>query len=243
MYKPNVITLIGSTKFKDEFIKLNRLFTSQGCVVIHTPYFSHAEGEELSPELVKTLYDVGKKRISISSSVVVINKNGYIGESTRCELLYAKAIGVPVTYAYQNQATLNIAVNTSPNDNGDPYTKIYSGRQQGSTTMLIILAAMNNAYVVTQNMQQGRYFIDFAKEIGEEIPGIIVVDTKKEKFLTISSNRAESGSCDLDTLFGYGPVYIDDANVYPQVTELVKSYTPNVIGEVFKMEPLDMREI
>lgn len=96
-----VITLCGSTKFKDEFMKAQRDLTLQGNVVISVGMFGHADGEYqtvLTEEVKIMLDDMHKRKIDMAEEIFVINKNGYIGSSTRSEIDYALATGKKVTY-------------------------------------------------------------------------------------------------------------------------------------------------
>jgi hypothetical protein len=238
-----VITLIGSTKFKDEFLKLNKKLTRQGYVVVHTPYFSHAEGEELSDKLVNTLYRVGKVRIDNSQCVIVINKNGYIGESTRYEILYALLVGVPVIYQYQEYRTPNISVQRIEKHNVERL-QIYSGRQQGSTSMLILLAAMKNAYIVSLTIEEGKHLLRHARAMGEEIPGVLVVDEDRREFIRLTDTlSSKKGKSDIDRsdpipladLSSMGPLLIDNSNDREWGPDAIEART-DVIGEVFTLD-------
>ena len=44
----------------------------------------------LTDENKKLLDDIHKRKIDMSDEIYVINKGGYIGESTRFEIVYAK---------------------------------------------------------------------------------------------------------------------------------------------------------
>lgn len=99
--KYKVITLCGSTKFKDEFMKAQRDLTLQGNIVISVGLFGHADGEyqgELTEEIKIMLDDMHKRKIDIADEIFVINKNGYIGSSTRSEIEYAKFTGKKISY-------------------------------------------------------------------------------------------------------------------------------------------------
>lgn len=90
--KYKVITLCGSTKFKDEFLKVQKQLTLEGNIVISVGLFGHADGEYknvITPEIKVMLDDIHKRKIDISDEIYVINKNGYIGESTKGEIEYA----------------------------------------------------------------------------------------------------------------------------------------------------------
>lgn len=99
--KYKVITLCGSTKFKDEFMKAQRDLTLQKNIVVSVGLFGHADGEyqgELTEEAKIMLDDMHKRKIDMADEIFVINKNGYIGSSTKSEIEYAKSIGKKISY-------------------------------------------------------------------------------------------------------------------------------------------------
>jgi len=94
-----IVTLCGSTKFKDEFSKVQKELTLDGCIVISVGIFSQSgDGKVLTGELEKMLDDMHKKKIDMADEIFVINKNGYIGTSTKNEIKYAILKGKPVRY-------------------------------------------------------------------------------------------------------------------------------------------------
>ena len=96
-----IITLCGSTKFKDEFLKTQKDLTLKGYIVISVGLFGHSGDSEVwenmdEGTLTKTkemLDDMHKRKIDLSDEIFVINVGGYIGESTKSEIEYAKATG------------------------------------------------------------------------------------------------------------------------------------------------------
>lgn len=85
-----IITLCGSTKFKKEYELWNIVLTLSGHVVFSCALFSHVDKIEPS-RIDKAMLDVIHfKKIDLSDGIFVINKNGYIGESTEREIVYAK---------------------------------------------------------------------------------------------------------------------------------------------------------
>lgn len=96
--KFNVVTLCGSTKFKDEFLEMQRLLTLQGNIVLSVGLFGHADKEELSKEVKEMLDDMHKRKIDMSDEIYVINKGGYIGASTRSEIEYAESKELAICY-------------------------------------------------------------------------------------------------------------------------------------------------
>ena len=97
--KYKVITLCGSTKFKDEFlIELKRL-TLEGNIVISVWLFGHSGDDEVWTENIKKMLDdMHKRKIDMADEIFVINKNGYIGSSTKSEIEYALKTNKIVNY-------------------------------------------------------------------------------------------------------------------------------------------------
>ncbi len=101
-----VITLCGSTRFKNEFMEAQKELTLQGNIVISVGMFGHAGDSEVwenmdEGTLTRTkemLDDMHKRKIDMSDEIFVINVGGYIGESTKSEIEYAKAHGKVVRY-------------------------------------------------------------------------------------------------------------------------------------------------
>lgn len=88
--KYNVITLCGSVKFKDDFIKVKEKLTLDGNIVFMPNFFNNVKKEEISLEIKKMLDEMHKQKIDMSDEIYVINLGGYIGESTKNEIEYAK---------------------------------------------------------------------------------------------------------------------------------------------------------
>lgn len=100
--KEKVITLCGSTRYKDEFFAALENLTLAGNIVMLPGYFGHQEGAIPISEAVKeNLNALHKKKIDMSDAIYVINKDGYIGESTKSEITYAIAHGKEILY-YEN---------------------------------------------------------------------------------------------------------------------------------------------
>ena len=97
--KYKVITLCGSTKFKDEFLEAQKRLTLEGNIVISVGLFGHSGDNEVwSAGTKEMLDDMHKRKIDMADEIFVINKGGYIGSSTRSEIEYAKAKGKAVRY-------------------------------------------------------------------------------------------------------------------------------------------------
>lgn len=97
--KYKVITLCGSTRFKDAFMDTQKRLTLDGNIVISVGLFGHAGDEEVWTEGTKEMLDdMHKRKIDMADSIYVINVGGYIGESTKSEIEYAIAHGKSVEY-------------------------------------------------------------------------------------------------------------------------------------------------
>lgn len=99
--KYNVITLCGSIKFKAEFLRVQRELSLKGNIVISVGFFEQADGEfgkPITEEVKMMLGDMHKRKIDMADEIFVINKGGYIGESTKGEIEYAKKAGKRVNY-------------------------------------------------------------------------------------------------------------------------------------------------
>ena len=101
-----IITLCGSTRFKDQFIEEQKRLTLEGNIVISVGLFGHAGDQEVwdgmdEGTLSKTkemLDDMHKRKIDMADEIYVINVGGYIGDSTRSEIQYAEEHGKTVLY-------------------------------------------------------------------------------------------------------------------------------------------------
>ena len=94
-----VITLCGSTRFKEQFIETQKRLTLEGSIVISVGMFGHSGDEEVwNPGTKEMLDDMHKRKIDMADEIFVINVGGYIGESTRSEIAYAEKTGKKVNY-------------------------------------------------------------------------------------------------------------------------------------------------
>ena len=99
--KYKIITLCGSTRFKEEFISAQKRLTLEGNIVISVGLFGHSGDEEVwIDKTKKMLDDMHLRKIDLADEILVINPGGYIGESTSREIEYAKNTGKPVKYLF-----------------------------------------------------------------------------------------------------------------------------------------------
>lgn len=97
--KYKVITLCGSTRFKEEFIKAQKDLTLQGNIVISVGLFGHSGDDEVWSDNTKSMLDdMHKCKIDMADEIFVVNVDGYVGESTKSEIEYAECTGKTVRY-------------------------------------------------------------------------------------------------------------------------------------------------
>lgn len=96
-----IITLCGSTKFKDEYLDIAKKLALQGHCVLSVNLFAHADNIELTTEEKIRLDNAHKQKISLSDAIYVINKNQYIGESTYGEIDWAERMGKQIFFLEQ----------------------------------------------------------------------------------------------------------------------------------------------
>ena len=97
--KYKIITLCGSTKFKDDFISQQKRLTLEGNIVISVGLFGHSGDDEVWSEDTKLMLDdMHKRKIDLADEIFVVNVDGYVGSSTKSEIEYAIKSGQKVTY-------------------------------------------------------------------------------------------------------------------------------------------------
>lgn len=97
--KMTVITLCGSTRFKEQFLEQQKRLTLEGNVVISVGLFGHSGDEEVwKPGMKEMLDKMHLQKIDMADEIFVINVGGYIGESTKREIAHAEQTGKPVRY-------------------------------------------------------------------------------------------------------------------------------------------------
>src|SRR5262249_44184368 len=101
--KPTIITLCGSTRFKDAINATNARLTLAGHLVISLGVFGHTDMPDQDwttggTAIKASLDELHKRKIDLADKVFVANVGGYIGESTRSEIAYAERLGKPIEY-------------------------------------------------------------------------------------------------------------------------------------------------
>lgn len=87
-----IVTLCGSTRYKDEFMKVAERLTLEGNVVLGPCVFTKSPDSntiEPSDDMLQRLEEVHFAKIDMSDEIFVVNKDGYIGDGTLKEIQYA----------------------------------------------------------------------------------------------------------------------------------------------------------
>lgn len=96
------LTLCGSTRFRDEYELWNKRLSLAGFLVYSVAGFMHS-GDTFTDEEKARLDQIHLAKIDHSHAIVVLNVNGYIGDSTRREIAHAESSGKAVYYLYGDQ--------------------------------------------------------------------------------------------------------------------------------------------
>jgi hypothetical protein len=109
--QPHKVVLCGSTRFSDTFREANLRETLAGKIVLTIGCDMHTDAElfaDKTPEQLAAikadLDELHKRKIDLADECLVLNVGGYIGASTRSEIVYAAAAGKPVRYLEPDSA-------------------------------------------------------------------------------------------------------------------------------------------
>ncbi len=92
-----IITICGSLKFKDEMMIVAEKMALEGNCIL-TPIYPVLENYERTDEQLMKLKEEHFKRIELSDTILVVNVNNYIGNSTNLEIEYAQKLGKEILY-------------------------------------------------------------------------------------------------------------------------------------------------
>ncbi|HRD60367.1 MAG TPA: hypothetical protein PLZ93_21630 [Nocardioides sp.] len=100
--RPRIVVLCGSTRYFEEFQRQNLRLTLEGAIVLSIG-FDDASDDQLRdagrlPADMEMLQQLHLRKIDLADEVLVLNVDGYLGESTRREIEYARRLGRTITY-------------------------------------------------------------------------------------------------------------------------------------------------
>ncbi len=91
------VCLCGSTRFKEIFFDIAKEFTLKGYIVTMPEVFVH-RGDTIDEKDKEYLDEIHKAKIADADEIFVINKDGYIGESTKSEIEWAEELDKKIIY-------------------------------------------------------------------------------------------------------------------------------------------------
>src|SRR5260370_36787972 len=90
---PTIVCLCGSTRFSEMFRYVNQRETLAGKIVLAPGCFQGDAVLEALPGMKQRLDELHLHKIALADEILVVNVGGYIGESTRREVAYARHQG------------------------------------------------------------------------------------------------------------------------------------------------------
>lgn len=104
--KYKVITLCGSTRYKDVFMEAQKRLTLEGNIVLSVGLYEPTSADEVWNEgIEEMLYDMHLRKIDMADEVFVINPGGYIGKKTQDEINYAMMNNKKISYLENDPVT------------------------------------------------------------------------------------------------------------------------------------------
>jgi len=96
--RPTIVCLCGSTRFVEEFRYVDRRETVAGKIVLAPGCFQGDVVLEVLPGVKQRLNALHLHKIALADEILVVNVGGYIGQSTRREIAYARQQGKRVRW-------------------------------------------------------------------------------------------------------------------------------------------------
>lgn len=104
-----IVCLCGSTRFYDAFQLANFRETMAGKIVLSVGFYPHASPDQwavrehgevvgVTPAQKAELDTLHLDKIDLADEILVLNIGGYIGESTRREIVYASSRGKAIRW-------------------------------------------------------------------------------------------------------------------------------------------------
>ncbi len=209
-----VITLCGSTRFKDEFIKVQKDLTLQGNIVISVGFFDYSIMETMDENTsVKTkemLDDIHKRKIDMSDEIFVINVGGYIGDSTRSEIEYAREHGKIIRYLEDDLNKDNINNVVSLEEYKNYLVNFYSWPMDGDKSFI------KKRKEVLTNKYSDSYLLRIISDTNSFVKDVLISDTIDYGCFKTEVNNDEPLFINLELHGGWmsDTIYIDSKGRY-----------------------------
>lgn len=103
---PKIVCLCGSTRYWEAFRDVGLDLTMAGIIVLSigitapdSMILAHPESEQGKAQKAM-LDELHKRKIDLADEILVMNVDGYIGDSTRGEIAHAESRGKPVKWLF-----------------------------------------------------------------------------------------------------------------------------------------------
>ena len=94
-----IITVCGSLRFIKEIMEITEKMELQGnCMLVPIYNPSKSSKDDFTEEEALTLEKIHKERIKLTDAILVVNVDGYIGNSTKNEIEFAKSLDKEIIY-------------------------------------------------------------------------------------------------------------------------------------------------
>jgi multidrug resistance efflux pump len=108
---PTIVCLCGSTRFSEAFREANLRETLAGRIVLtigcdmrsDADLFADKSEDELA-QIKSDLDELHLCKIDLANEVLILNVDGYVGQSTRRELTYARMLGKTIRWLEPDKA-------------------------------------------------------------------------------------------------------------------------------------------
>lgn len=94
-----IITVCGSMRFVNEMMEITEKVELQGNCMLMPIYNPNKPNKDNFTEAEAVIMDkMHKERIKLADAILVVNVDGYIGNSTKSEIEFAKSLNKEIIY-------------------------------------------------------------------------------------------------------------------------------------------------
>lgn len=94
-----IITVCGSLKFYKEMMEITEIMELQGnCMLVPIYNPNRPNKDTFTEEEALMLDKMHKEKIKLADAILVVNVDGYIGNSTRNEINYVRSLNKEIIY-------------------------------------------------------------------------------------------------------------------------------------------------
>ena len=94
-----IITVCGSLRFYKEMMEITEKMELQGnCMLVPIYNPTRPNKDDFTKEEVLMLDKMHKERIKLADAILVVNVDGYIGNSTKSEIEFAESLNKEILY-------------------------------------------------------------------------------------------------------------------------------------------------